>query len=406
MNIFTLYYHQDLKAFYKSIIPKKTRVIFLPSKSLKGKYDYIILPNTLAYIEDIQLYIKRLKKHCDSKTRIITVYFNFFWKPFLNLAIFFGLRKKEKREPNWLTTDDINNLFTLEGYDLIESGKRYLFPVYLYGISIFLNRIIGQLPLINNLCLTTFSIFKLKASTPNCSVSIVIPARNEEKNIKHILNKIPPIGTKTEVIFVEGHSQDNTFEAIKHEVYNNKTSIKASFYKQTGKGKADAVRLGFQKAKNDLLMILDADLSVNPTDLSKFYHALIEGHCELANGCRLIYPMEKDAMRYLNYIGNGLFSFIFTYLLGQKIKDTLCGTKALFKKDYLKIIQNKKMFGDFDPFGDFDLLFGASKLNYKIRDIPIRYKERVYGKTNINRFQHGWLLIKMIVVAARKIKFT
>ena len=171
------------------------------------------------------------------------------------------------------------------------------------------------------------------------------------------------------------------------------------------KGKGDAVRKGFAKAKNDILMILDADLTVDPEALSKFYNALRLNRGDLIMGSRLVYPMEKQAMRFLNILGNMFFSSAFTFLLDQKIKDTLCGTKVLFKTDYLQIIQNRKYFGDFDPFGDFDLIFGAAKLNLKILEIPIRYRSRTYGNTNISRFKHGLLLFKMMFFAAKKFKF-
>jgi glycosyltransferase involved in cell wall biosynthesis len=173
---------------------------------------------------------------------------------------------------------------------------------------------------------------------------------------------------------------------------------------QDGQGKGDAVRKGFASARGDILMILDADLTVPPEDLTKFYLALVEDHGEFINGCRLIYPMEKQAMRLLNFFGNKFFSMMFTWILNQRFKDTLCGTKALFRADYEKIQAGRNYFGDFDPFGDFDLIFGAVKQNLKVVEVPIRYRERTYGQTNISRFRHGWLLLKMTIFAYRKIK--
>jgi glycosyltransferase involved in cell wall biosynthesis len=173
---------------------------------------------------------------------------------------------------------------------------------------------------------------------------------------------------------------------------------------QDGQGKGDAVRKGFSAAKGDILMILDADLTVPPEDLPKFYRALAENHGEFINGCRLVYPMEKQAMRFLNYIGNKFFSIMFTWILNQRFKDTLCGTKALLKKDYEKIQANRSFFGNFDPFGDFDLIFGAVKQNLKVVEVPIRYRERTYGRTNINRFRHGILLMKMTIFAYKKMR--
>ena len=216
--------------------------------------------------------------------------------------------------------------------------------------------------------------------------------------------RTPQFGLKQEFIFVEGNSSDQTFEEMLRvkEAYPEKN---IQVFKQSGKGKGNAVREGFEKSNGDILMILDADLTTPPEDLPKFYEALARGRGEFINGCRLVYPMEKQAMRFLNLIGNKFFSWFFSYLLGQRLKDTLCGTKVLFRKDYRHIVRNRHYFGEFDPFGDFDLLFGAAKLNLKIIEVIVRYKEREYGSTQISRFRHGWLLIKMSLFAATKIKF-
>jgi glycosyltransferase involved in cell wall biosynthesis len=236
------------------------------------------------------------------------------------------------------------------------------------------------------------------------SVSVIIPARNERDNIEEIFKRIPAMGSSTELIFVEGHSKDGTHETIEHCIKKH-PEIDASLYRQNGKGKGDAVRLGFEKAKGDILMILDADLTVPPEDLTRFFTALVSRRGEFINGVRLVYPMENQAIRFMNMVGNKFFSLAFTWLLGQKVKDTLCGTKALYRSDYDIISKNRRYFGDFDPFGDFDLLFGAAKLNLKIIDLPIRYRQRRYGTTNIKRWRHGWILFKMVLFAAFRIKF-
>ena len=180
---------------------------------------------------------------------------------------------------------------------------------------------------------------------------------------------------------------------------------RCKLFRQTGTGKGDAVRLGFEKANGDILMILDADMTVPPEDLSRFYNAIIGGRGEFINGVRLVYPLEDQAMRFLNIIGNKFFSLAFSWILGQPIKDSLCGTKVIWKRDYEMIAKNRGYFGNFDPFGDFDLLFGAAKLNYKIVEMPIRYRSRTYGDTNIDRWRHGWMLLKMVLFAAKRIKF-
>jgi glycosyltransferase involved in cell wall biosynthesis len=236
-------------------------------------------------------------------------------------------------------------------------------------------------------------------------VSVIIPARNEVGNIEDIFTRIPEMGRGTELIFIEGGSSDDTYAAIEQAIAKHPTR-KCKLQKQTGKGKGDAVQLGFANASGDILMILDADLTVPPEDPPRFYTALKSGKAEFVNGVRLVYPMEGQAMRFINLIGNKFFSLAFSWLLGQPIKDTLCGTKVLWKHDYERIAANRTYFGDFDPFGDFDLLFGAAKINLKIVDLPVRYRKRSYGATNINRWQHGWLLLRMVIFAAKRIKFT
>lgn len=404
MSIFSKYYKEDIDKFIKNMVPRGSSVWLYKNESKKEKFDYIILENTLANTQDVQKFLKSIKRNCHEKTRIVTIYFNLYWKPILDLAEILSLKEKSKNDPNWLSTNDITNLFSLEDFEVIKSGKRMLLPIPSGLFSSLINKFVSQLPIVNRLCLTTYQIFRPRRQEKKYSVSLVIPARNEEGNIRGILKKLPNLGKKMEVVFVEGHSNDKTVSAIKKEIKNN-PQIKSYLYKQRGKGKADAVRLGFKKAKNDILIILDADLTVNPKDLTKFYDVLSKGKCDFANGSRLVYPMEEQAMKILNFYGNKFFSMCFTYLLGQNINDTLCGTKALFKKDYERIVKIRKYFGDFDPFGDFDLLFGATKLNLAIKEIPIRYGERTYGTTNISRFVHGWLLIKMTLFAAKKIKY-
>jgi glycosyltransferase involved in cell wall biosynthesis len=214
------------------------------------------------------------------------------------------------------------------------------------------------------------------------------------------------MGSRTEIVFVEGHSTDGTWEVIQAMAQKYSETWSIVTVKQEGKGKADAVRKGFSLASGDLLMILDADLTVPPEDLPKFYRALASGEAEFASGSRLVYPMEKQSMRILNIMGNKCFSIIFSWILDQRIKDTLCGTKVLSRDAWDRICQNRHVFGDFDPFGDFDLIFGAARLNLKMVEIPVRYRARHYGPTNISRFTHGWLLLRMAILAARKFKWT
>lgn len=374
--------------------------------TIDDKFDFIIISDTIGYFEDVQRALDQIKKLCSDDTRIIITYFNFLWLPLMNLAEKLKLKMPQVRN-NWLDIMDISNLLNLTGFDIIRAGRKFMMPVYIPLLSRFVNKFLANLPLINKLCLTKFIIAK-KSVLDNSldTVSVVVPARNEKGNIEQIVKRIPRMGKHTEIIFVEGNSTDNTFDEIKLICEKYSTEYDLKYAQQDGKGKADAVRKGFEMASCKILMILDADMTVPPEDLIKFYEAIHHGKGEFINGSRLVYPMEKDAMRTLNIMGNKFFSMMFTWILSQRIKDTLCGTKVLTKENYEKLKEAKKFLGDFDPFGDFDLILGASKLNLKFAEIPVRYKARIYGSTNISRFKHGWMLLKITFFAMRKFKFT
>lgn len=372
---------------------------------LDDQFDLIIISNLVGVLIDVQSFFESLKPICHSKTKLIVTHKNYVWEPITRLGEVTGLLLKKPNE-SWLSKHDLQNLLSLAGFEVYQHTRDMIFPFKIPLISAFLNNFFSRLPIINHLGINHYHFARPVPFNPEkeYSVSIVIPARNESGHIHDSLARLPQFGANQELIYIEGNSTDDTWEVIqklKHD-HPDKNIIVAQ---QDGKGKGDAVRKGFDLATGDILFILDADLTVRPEDLPKFYEALRSGKGDFINGCRLVYPMEKRAMRPLNLLGNKFFSLAFTWLLGQNIKDTLCGTKVLFRKDYERLIANRSYFGDFDPFGDFDLLFGAYKLNLKIIDLPIRYQERVYGETNISRFTHGWELIKMVVFASRMIKF-
>jgi len=371
-------------------------------------FDFIILSDLLNDVWDVQRIFQNIKHLCHPGTRVAINFFNEIWRPVLAFV-----RKRgwgvDVKEQSWLSVHDIKNLMRLSGLEPVNIAKQILFPLDWPFVSKLFNRYLVHLFPFNFLALSIFIIARPLFPPPDhCenaeSVSVIVPARNEAGNIQNIIESIPILGKRTEIIFVEGGSQDNTFERIKELVarYPQKT---IRLFQQKGHGKGDAVRLGFEKANGDILMILDADLTVSPADLPLFYDAICMRKGEFINGVRLVYPLEDQSMRFFNKLGNKFFSWAFTWLLGQPIKDTLCGTKVLRKADYRLITRNRSYFGDFDPFGDFDLLFGAAKLNLKIVDMPIRYRARTYGNTNISRWKHGLLLLRMVIFAARRIRF-
>ncbi|MEO5357289.1 MAG: bifunctional class I SAM-dependent methyltransferase/glycosyltransferase family 2 protein [Nitrospirae bacterium YQR-1] len=374
----------------------------------EAPFEYIVISDTIGLFEDIQRVFKQMKPLINNHTRVVITYNCPLWHPLLNIAEALGL-KMPKQRLNWLDAEDVSQLLYLEDFEVIKTGRRFLFPKNWAFISAFINKFIAHLPFFNSLCLTGYIIakpaFRVDGTKPEPTVSVIIPARNERGNIENAVKRTPTLGSHTEIIFVEGHSNDGTLDEIKRvcALYGNKVDLK--YTTQDGKGKGDAVRKGFAMATGDILMILDADLTVAPEELPKFYEAIATGKGEFINGTRLVYPLEKESMRFLNMLGNKFFSIMFTWILGQRLKDTLCGTKVLSRENYLKIQANRYFFGDFDPFGDYDLIFGSVKLNLKIVEVPITYKAREYGETNISRFSHGWLLLKMTMFAVNKLKF-
>ena len=395
----------------KRAAKKYPKLIFIQCNAheicLKEKFDVVILSDLANDLWDVQSVFSQIRQLSTPKTRVILNIYSKLWEMPLLLTQSLGMTKKLLPQ-NWLSVEDITGLLKLTGFETIRHWSEVLWPFDTLILGNFINRIIVKLWPFHCFSLSNFIIARLRPSIQERPkkpvVSVIIPARNEEGNIPDIFARVPEMGCGTELIFVEGLSKDNTYLAIEKAMKKNPKK-KCKLFRQPGAGKGDAVRLGFAKASGDVLMILDADLTVPPEQLPRFYEALYSGEGEFINGVRLVYPMEKQAMRYLNLMGNKFFSMAFSWLLGQPIKDTLCGTKVLWKTDYKRISDNRKYFGNFDPFGDFDLLFGSAKLNLKIVEVPIRYAERRYGSTNIQRWKHGWLLLRMVLFASRRIKF-
>lgn len=373
---------------------------------LEEKFEYVVVSDLLGFLHDVQRSFENLQRVCTPSTRVVISYYNFLWEPVLRFAELLGWKARQPVQ-NWLSPADIQNLLELAGFEVVRKTARLLLPKYVPLLSAFCNRILVNLPLLRRLGLVHMVVARPKPQPikRDYSSSVVVPARNERGNIEAAVLRTPQLGTHTELIFVEGNSTDGTAEEIRRVIAKYPDRDIKLIPQGNGHGKGDAVRKGFAAAKGDILIILDADLTVDPEELPKFCDALVSGRGEFIHGSRLVYPMEKQAMRFLNMLGNKFFSIAFTYLLEQRFKDTLCGTKVLFRMDYEQIAANRAYFGEFDPFGDFDLIFGAAKLNLKIVEIPIHYRERTYGETNISRFKHGWLLLRMTLYAMRKLKF-
>ncbi|MCA3246919.1 MAG: glycosyltransferase [Azospirillum sp.] len=368
------------------------------------KFDFILLPDTIGWIEDIETVLGRLHAHCHPDTRIVLSYHSPLWEPALRVAQNAGL-KAPMPPSNWLGMRDLAALLDLAGFEVIRREWRTLSPLRLLGFGALVNRLLAPLPIVRGLCLRHYLVARSRqiAHPAPRSASVIVPARNERGNIEDAVRRLPQFCKRVEIVFVEGHSKDGTLEEMRR-VQAAYPDRDIKILVQDGKGKGDAVRKGFAAATGDVLMILDADLTVPPEQMPKFFRQIAEGRGEFVNGTRLVYPMEDRAMRALNWIANHGFSIVFSWLLNQRFTDTLCGTKVLRKSHYERIAANRLYFGDFDPFGDYDLIFGAVKLNLKVVEVPIRYLARTYGETQISRFRHGWLLLRMVVFAWRKLK--
>lgn len=423
-----------------------------------GAFDYIIIPDVVVFLRDVQAVLSRLRPLCAEHARLILNSQSNVWRPMLSLATALGLRRPV-RDINWLSTADLRNLLYLAGFEVVQMEGRILLPLPIPGLNWLSNRLLAKLPGFRWACMTWCLIARpipgvvplqpswgsssseprmtrlrpagyaaaranerergelasigvhsrfdclSRGVEPGPSVSVLIPTRNEKGNIEDAFRRTPCLGIWTELVFVDGHSSDGTQDEIRRcmEKYRAEWP-RVKLVDQTGKGKGQAVRQGFDECEGEVLMILDSDLTMPPEELPKYYDALVSGRGDFINGCRLVYPQEDKAMRFLNMIANGFFARAFTWLLGQSVKDTLCGTKVLWRRDYLKIKAHRGYFGDFDPFGDFDLLFGAAKLNRRIVDVPIRYRARTYGDIKIDRWRDGMLLLRMCFIAFRRFK--
>ncbi|HRN78518.1 MAG TPA: bifunctional class I SAM-dependent methyltransferase/glycosyltransferase family 2 protein [Candidatus Dependentiae bacterium] len=443
------YYHSLVQSFYKFIVPHDTSVLHINCKNgylidaikpmhaigldvdpqciayarknypryqfVQGTldaldstqtFDYILLSFVTMECDDVQALLENVQHHAHAHTRIVVETYSYVWEPILRIAQKLGLRRQTKFK-NWLASADLNNILHLAGFDVVTTGSYMLLPMYIPVVSWFINAWIAPLPVIRNLCLHKWVVARPmpRVHKKNATVSVVITCRNEAGNIERVVKECPRLGSHTELIFVEGGSKDNTLEEIQRVAHAYKDTHDIKWFVQGGKGKGDAVRKGFAHATGDILMILDGDLTMPAEQLPKFFDALVSGKGEFINGSRLVYSMEPGAMRFLNMLANFFFGVLFSWTLGQRIKDTLCGTKVLWRKDYERIAANRHYFGLIDPFGDFDLLFGAAKRTLKIVDLPVPYKSRTYGQTNIRRFWHGFILLGMSSIALRKFKF-
>jgi hypothetical protein len=363
---------------------------------LHETFDYILFDHIFDTVDILRAF-ERVRAHCTADTQLIVINYNHFWQPILELATKFHLRSRFE-EPNWVSENDIRGFLRLAGFRPVRKHRLLFFPKYFPLVSSFFNDFLARLPGLRRLCLMQVMVARpiVPASKESdISVSVIVPCRNEAGNIQHAFERIPEMGHHTEILFCDDKSTDGTADEVRR--------LQRSYPKKDirlidGPGicKAENVWTGFRAARGDVLMILDADLTVMPEELPIFLHALVEGHGGFVNGSRLVYPMPQLAMKYANIVGNKFFGLVFSFLLDQPIKDTLCGTKILWRKDWLRLEPYLGSWGIKDLWGDYELLFGASKLHLGIVEVPVHYQERIHGITKMTKvFSNGWRMLRI-----------
>lgn len=365
----------------------------------------VLLNGSINHNYDIQGLLLQLQRRLSRNSRVVIVAYNPYVSPLYRLANKLHLRRGEL-PTTFVTTTDLENLAKIGGFSIVRTRLAAYVPWRMFGLGDLLNRLLPSIPLVKWLGFAYVAVLRPVSSDLKVepSLSCVIPARNERGNIENAVKRLKGFPCKLELIFVEGHSNDGTWEEILR-VQEKYEEMDILCLQQSGKGKSDAVRLGFSQARNELLVILDADLTMPPEMLYRFYRAYCAGHGDFINGSRMVYPMKGEAMRFLNRLGNIFFAKALSWVLGVKIGDSLCGTKLVARQDYQRMIAWRRDFGDFDPFGDFELLFPAAVMGLGIVEVPIRYLDRTYGSTNISRFRHGLMLLRMMLIGLFKIKF-
>jgi len=373
----------------------------------RGGFDFITMVNVVGEFADVLAAFKRLRPLVRADTRLVIVYYNYLWEPLMKPAAQLGLKLNNPTQ-NWLSLEDLRAFLRLAGFEVVKTGARMPCPKYIPGIAELLNNVLGRLPLLNRLGFIHFLVARPEMPLPKpsetYSCTVVVPCKNEEDNVPALPARVPEMGAFTEIIFVDDNSTDATIERIRETIAAHPNRC-IKFVSGPGRGKASAVRAGLAHAAGDVLMILDADMTVMPEDLPMFFHAITENKGEFINGTRMVYPLSRDAMRTANIIGNKAFAIVFTFLLEQRVTDTLCGTKVVMRQNYEKILATRDHFGDIDRWGDYDWIFGAAKNNLKIVELPIHYVERTAGVTKMTkRLKNGLIMLKMCWVALLKLK--
>ena len=382
----------------------------LPQYEVRGEsggFDSIVMVNVVGELADVLAALKCLRPLVHADTRLVIVYYNHLWEPLVGPAARLGLKLANPTQ-NWLSPGDLHGLLHLGGFEVVKSGMRMPCPKYVPVVADLMNGVVGRLPLLHQLGFVRFVVARptLPLSRPpaDYSATVVVPCKNEEDNVPAIPGRVPEMGAFTEIVFVDDRSDDATAACVREAIAAH-PQRRIKLVQGPGLGKGAAVRAGLAAASGDVLMILDADMTVMPEDLPAFFEAITCNKGELVMGTRLVYPLGADAMRTANILGNKLFASAFTFLLEQRITDTLCGTKVVMRRNYQRILEARQLFGDVDRWGDYDWIFGAAKCNLRIVEIPVHYVERVAGETKMGkRLRNGLVMLRMCWLALRRLK--
>ena len=356
----------------------------------EGDWEYLLAINLLLEVPDINLTLNRIHHIMSEETRLVILNHSANWEFLFRIYTFF--QKWNKRiNQNWLNRRDYENLFNNCGFQVIKKTKALLVPINIPILSNIINWLFHQIPFIRRFGL--LDIYTLKKRIPrerlpDFSVSVIVPCKNESENIPAIIPRMPGMGRFTEIVFVDDLSTDDTHKCMQ-EQKEKFPDVPVKIVDGSGLGKGAACRKGFEAATGDILMILDADLTVPPEVLPDFFEIIQAGHAEFVNGSRQVYQLEEDSMRMANCIGNGFFAYLFSFLMGFRVNDTLCGTKVFFRKHYPLILESREFFATNDVWGDFDLLFAASRHNLMYTEHPVHYFPRTYGETKMGRRLHN-----------------
>lgn len=365
------------------------------------KYDCIVLSDMFEVNDDILGLLKLLKKNLNNDGTILLTSITPIWDGVLSILEMLNLKNKSKKR-SYIHLNKLSAVLDTINFQITGKRTRQYFPFKLFYFGNIINNFLEIILYFFNFGIRSYFTIKEIEDTAEKDVlskTIIVPAKNEEGNLNELINRIPYLGNNVEVIISCGISNDNTLGMAKS-LKSDNFIIKV--IEQTSKGKANAVWEACEQSSNDLIAILDADLSVDPEELSSFFELIETKKCDFVNGTRLIYSMEKGSMRFINNFGNRLFQYVVSKIIRLPLTDSLCGTKVFKKNLYEKIKKWQSVVKIKDPFGDFDLLFAAAYSSQKIVEYPIHYRARKYGTTQIRRFKDGFKLIKYLSVSFYK----